>query len=73
MGTILRSVSKSFWGSLIVGIIALLVGLGAVIAFASGQLESTNPLRYLLFGIFFAAMGVAGIVNAVQLSKQPHK
>jgi uncharacterized membrane protein HdeD (DUF308 family) len=74
MLTLLRFVSRNMWGSLIVGILAILLGGFALIeVLVSGIDPTANPLRYVFFGVLFVAAGVYGIWNAIQLRQNRTK
>lgn len=74
MATLLRLVIGNMWGSLLVGVLALALGGFAVVGYLTGaDPNAQGSLRYLLFGIFFIAVGGYGIWNALQLRAKAAK
>lgn len=67
MYTLLQAVSKHFWGSIIVGLLGIGIGGGILFASFSGQLQSTTPVRYILFGGMGVFIGVSSLLNASRL------
>lgn len=72
MYTLIQAVSQHFWGSIIVGLLGIVGGGVALIGVLTGQLHSSAPLRYLIFGGMGVFLGVSSLKNAARLRNNAH-